>query len=273
MKITISNLAWEKKEDKEVIKLLKRYKVRGVEIAPTKIWKNPTKVSEKSIKKYRKFWEDNGIKIIATTSLLFGHPKLQIFSDNKTREKTLKYLAEVMRVTSALGAKAMVFGSPKNRSTNGFSNQEVDKIAQEFFYKVGKIAKKYKVYFGIEPNPPLYGTDFINSTKEAIDLVKLVGHPNFRIHLDTSTMEINKEPYDKTLKEGLKYAKHFHISEPGLKPIPQKGGVNHTRVSKMLRKLNYKGWLSIEMPLSPESDKLTQISKTLDFVTSIYNLD
>ncbi len=268
MKLAISNLAWDKSQDKKVLKLLKKYKIKGIEIAASKIWTNPTETTEKEIKKYRKFWNDNGIKIVATTSLLFGHPELQLFSDDGTRQKTLDYLSEMIRISSLLGAKVMVFGSPKNRITNGLPSKEVNKKALDFFRKIGKVAKKYKIYFGIEPNPPIYGTDFINTTQEAIDLVKKVNEPYFSLHLDTSTMTINKEDYGKTIKKALPFARHFHISEPGLKTIPQEE-TDYKKVMSGLTKSGYKNWVSIEMPLQDLDTNLEQIKKTLVFLTSL----
>lgn len=267
MKIVISNLAWEKKEDRKIVPILKKYKIKGIEIAPTKIWKNPTKVSERTINSYRKFWEDNGIKIIAMTSLLFGHPKLTLFGNPK---KTLDYLKKQALLAKELGVKVMMFGSPKNRIKGGISKKEADKKAVEFFRKISLFIKPLDIYFAIEANPSIYGGDYILTTKEAVRLAKLVKHKNFGINLDPGTMATNREDYDKTVKLALPFTYHAHISEPYLKPIPS-GETNHKAYAKALKEYRYKGWLSIEMPLHSESDQLIQIKKTLNFVTSIYN--
>lgn len=269
MKLAISNLSWDKSEDEKVLKFLKKYKIKGIEVAPSKIWLSPIKVSEKKILEYKKFWSDNGIEIVATTSLLFGHPELQIFSDEETRGKAFNYLMEMIRVSSLLGAQAMVFGSPKNRITNGKSKDEVEKIAVDFFGKIGEVAKKYNIFFGIEANPPIYETDFINTTDEAIKLVEKIGNKNFGVHLDTSTMTLNKEDYLKTIKKCLPFAHHYHLSEPWLKIIPT-GETDHKKVTKAIKQSGYSGWVSIEMPLNDEVRRLEQIEKTLKFVTSLY---
>lgn len=271
MKIAISNLAWEKSDDEKILPILKKYKIKGIELAVTKCWTSPTEIDKKDILKYKNYWSENGIEIVATTSLLFGHPELTIFNDSKLRMQTFKYLSQMIHISSLLGAKVMVFGSPKNRITGNLPKDEVNSIAKSFFYKIGEVAEKYSLFFGIEANPTLYGTDFINSTEEAIQLVKNVNHPNFRLHLDTSTMAINKESYESTLKKGLEYSKHLHISEPGLKTIPQKDGTDHKEVAKILHNLKYNNWASIEMPLNNETPKkLDLIDDVLKFVTNVY---
>lgn len=269
MNLAISNLAWDLSEDNIVLPIINKYGIKSIELAPSKIWTNPTEVSESKLIEYKKYWNKNGVEIVATTSLLFGHPELKIFENKNIRDKTLDYLIEMIRVSAALGAKAMVFGSPKNRIKGQLPSNNALDIAVEFFGKLGEIAKEYSIYFGIEANPAIYGTDFINSTPEAISLIKKVGHPNFGLHLDTSTMTINHEDYEATIKSGLKYNHHFHISEPGLKPIPS-GETDHKKVENALSNLNYSNCISIEMPLNEPSGRFSQIEKTLNFVCETY---
>ncbi|KKU10938.1 MAG: hypothetical protein UX13_C0001G0029 [Candidatus Woesebacteria bacterium GW2011_GWB1_45_5] len=268
-KIAVSNLAWTRKEDAKILPVLKKYGITGIEIAASKIWEDPARVNRRTAENYRRFWTESGIKIVATTSLLFGHPELTIFKGSAKRKRTLNYLKKMIRLSSYIGARAMVFGSPKNRIIGNLPKEEVKKIAKEFFYEIGREAKKYNVFFGIEPNPKIYGTDFINSTQEAVALVKEVNHPNFRVHLDTGTMTANREDVEKTLRSAISYACHMHISEPLLKTVPQRKS-NHVKVAATLKKLKYKNWVSVEMPLEENIDHVQKLQKTLKFVREIY---
>jgi sugar phosphate isomerase/epimerase/dTDP-4-dehydrorhamnose reductase len=260
-KLAISNLAWEEKQNEKVLPILKKYKIVKIEVAPSKI---------SNLEAFRDFWQKNCIEIIATTSLLFGHPELTIFENELIRQKTLVYLKKMIKTSSLLGAKTMIFGSPKNRNIGNLSKKEALEIAKDFFGKIAEKCKRYNINFAFEPNPPIYGTDFINTTKEAIELTKIVNHPNFGINIDMSTMTKNKENYEETIKNALPYAKHFHLSEPGLKVIPQKLS-NHKKLAKALKKTKYNGILSIEMPLQDTKTNLQQIKKTLKFIASTYN--
>lgn len=268
-KIAISNLSWNKNEDQAIVSLLKKYQITGIEIAPTKIWGDPTKINRSEAEEYKSFWSKNGIKIVATASLLFGHPELTIFENEKTRKKTLNHLKKMIRLSHYLGATAMVFGSPKNRVVGNLDKTLIETIAIKFFTEIAQEAKKYNIYFGIEANPKMYGTDFINTTKDAVSLVKNVNHENFRVHLDIGTMIVNKENFENTLKLAIPYSCHLHISEPGLEPIPLTKS-NHIKITKILKKLKYEKWASIEMPLNESPDNVNLIENALKFITNTY---
>lgn len=269
MKIAISNIAWEKSEDDAVAKLLHKYSVAGIEIAPTKIWDSPTEVLEEKIKDCASYWADQGISIVATQSILFGHPELTIFPDEKTRTKTLNYLKQMIRVSKSLGAKVIVFGSPKNRVVGNLDQKAATEIATKFFYELGEGAKEYDVLFCIEPNAKQYGTDFVTNTDEAVDFVARVNHPNFRLHLDAGVMTLNGEDYQTAISKALPYLCHFHISEPFLDHI---GSVDtdHKAIASALRSVQYAGCVSIEMKSAVLSSNLDAVDKSLKLVTEVY---
>lgn len=269
MKIAISNLSWESKEDKKVLNLLKKYHIKGVELAPTKIWESPTKTPEREIRKYKKFWNDRGFTTTSITSLLFGHPELTIFKSKNARNKTLDYLVEMARVGGLLGAKVMVFGSPKNRLRGKLKKSETQKIAMDFFRKLADKIKQYHINFCVEPLGQTYSCDFITTVKEAVKLIQEVNHPNFKSHIDIGSIEGNKENYKEALELAKSCMVHFHISEPGLKVIPA-NLVNHKLAAKILRSLNYNNWCCIEMPLAKETEHLYTIEKTLQFAQETY---
>lgn len=268
MNIAISNIAWGKSEDKTILAILKKHHIKGIEIAPTKIWKNPIKASNKSINELKAYWIKNGISFIAMQSILFGHPKLTIFDTKEIRQKTLEYILKIIILAQRMGIKIMVFGSPKNRNIKNHPSQAFE-IACEFFSKIGTAAKQHNIYFCIEPNPPSYGTNFINNTNEAIALIKAINHPNFRLHLDAGALALNNEDYEESIKKGFPYLSHFHISQPYLAPVG-KGVVNHKKIAKILKDLKYEKWVSIEMINTNTKNSIETIDKTLAFVTSLY---
>lgn len=270
MKIAISNIAWNVQEDEYILKLLKKYAISGVEIAPTKIWKNPTEESYETISKYRKYWEKNGISVSSTQSILFGHPELLIFGNKDKRNATLNYLEKMIRVSAELGAKVIVFGSPKNRNRFNINKVKALDIASEFFFKIATTSKRYNVFFCIEPNPIEYGTNFVNNTDEAVELVKNINHPNFRLHLDSGTMTVNGENVEEAITYGFPYLRHFHISEKILAPIG-KGKTDHKKIANILRALNYKHWVSIEMRGMENSSNVDVVDEALKFTSAIYS--
>ena len=268
MKISISNLAWDPVFDNQVAELLHKYHIFGVDLAPTKIWSHPVSISRADILKYHQFWTAKGISVVGIQSLLFGHPEMEIFKDNNTRNDTLEYLRNISRLSHQLGARVLVFGSPKNRLVGTLEKSEVNKIATAFFSKVSDVCQHYNLIFCLEPNPVQYGCDFITTHQEAIELVKMINHPAFRINLDISTMTINGEDYLKTITAALPRSGHIHISEPNLVSVGE-GITDHVKTASILNSLNYEGWISIEMKGQP-GDTLTAVEKAVKYVTNIY---
>jgi D-psicose/D-tagatose/L-ribulose 3-epimerase len=269
MKITISNIAWNKEEDEAIALLLKKYAIGGVEIAPTKIWANPIKESNEAIIMYKKFWENKGIKVSSVQSILFGHPEMNIFTSKESRLNTLHYLREMIRVSAQLGAGVIVFGSPKNRDIGSMKINQAMDIAEDFFYEIGEISQKYNIFFCLEPNPKEYGTNFANTTEEAISIIERVNHPNFMLHLDSGAMTVNKEDYVEAITKGFKYVKHFHISERNLHPLSL-DEVDHKKIAKILKKIKYKDWVSIEMRGNNDQSNTRNVESALALVASIY---
>ncbi len=269
MKLSISNLAWSPAEDVEVAAVLQSFDVQGVELAPTKIWPDLTQVQEADLIAYRTFWQQQGIRIVALQSLLFGQPDLVLFRDQETRCQTLGYLRNVMHIAARLGAQILVFGSPRNRLRNELDAQESQAIAREFFHRVGELAAQYDVYFCIEPNPIAYGCDFICTATEGVDLVRAVNHPNFRLHLDAGGMTLSEEPYPEAIAASRDWLKHFHISEPQLAIIGE-GHTDHLTVASALRQIAYNNWVSIEMLNKTALPNPQAVHQALTCVTEYY---
>lgn len=269
MKFSISNIAWDEEEDSSIKKILIDHCIDGVEIAPSKIWKNPIKAKNNDLIEYKKFWCKDGLNIISLQALLFGRPDLLIFKNNKRRE-TLDYLKKVIKIGSKLGAKILVFGAPKNRKIHELDTSKANQIAADFFYNLSKFAYEHSLIFCIEPNPIVYDCDFITNTKQGIDLVNEVNHPGFGLHLDSAGMTLSGEDIQDSLKKAIPYLKHFHISSPYLSEI-DKISVNHNLFSKILKKNNYQNYLSVEMKAGLGKSNLDTVKNNLKLVKTIYS--
>lgn len=269
MNIAISNIAWDHHEDDKAAKILKKYKLTGLEIAPSKIWDDPTSVSNEMIQNYKTYWNEKGISIIASQSLLYGHPELTIFESKYKRGKTLIYLHKIIKLLSILGIQNVIFGSPKNRVRGKMSKKEAILISKDFFTKISDYCRMFGMFFCIEANPELYGSDFINTTDEVIELVKYIDHPNFRVHLDTGAMVINNENYEVVVEKAFPYLKHVHISERNIGLLSQ-GNVDHKKLAKLLKKFGYNRWISIEMKNKLMPSNIDAIEEALDIVSRYY---
>lgn len=270
MKLAISNIAWEKNEDDLVYFLMKKNGFKGLEIAPTRVWENPYEQTEDSLKFFKSNTEKQGLNLVAMQSLLFGRPELKIFETEQTRNETLEYLKKNILLASKLGIKSLVFGSPKNRIIGGIDAEVAREISIEFFSEIGSFSSKNNVCFCIEANPKDYNTDFINTTYEALDLVRSVNTKGFCLHVDLGTIILNNEDCEKVIEKSIDFISHFHISEPFLNSMSDKNLPFHKKAASTLKKLCYDNWLSIEMKKGISESNVDSVRSALEFCSYIY---
>ncbi|MFM9328684.1 sugar phosphate isomerase/epimerase family protein [Paenibacillus mesotrionivorans] len=269
MKLSISNIAWEKEEDTKILPILKEYGFLGVEVAPTKINNPVSAITKDQLQKYRDFWNSNGIQLNAMQSLLFGRPDIILFDSKEKQQEAIGYFGDIFTIAQVLGVQKLVFGSPKNRLIKGRDQKEVFSEAVSLFEKIGELAHKKEVVFCIEPNPLQYGCDFVTTSIEALQLVKAVNHPGFGLHLDTGTMIINNESPANILEQCMPYIQHFHISEPFLDLIGSNTSI-HREISIILKEYQYSNWISIEMKNNIKLNNYEAVNEAIHFVAELY---
>ena len=247
MNLAMSAIAWEPPEDDAVASALRERGFAGVELAPSKIFPRPDAATDAEIAACRRAWEGRGLRIVALQALLFGRPDLTLFGKEAARQRTLDYLAGVVRLGGRLGAGALVFGSPRNRARGPMALDEAWPIAVGFFRTLGAAAAEAGTCLCIEPNPERYGADFATTSAEAQRLVEEVASPGFGLHLDAACALLAGEDFPARLRAGAHVLKHVHLSEPDLLPVRAGGSVDLPAISAALDEIGYTGWVSVEM--------------------------
>ena len=264
--LAASNIAWEPAEDAAVADALRAAGFTGVEIAPTKRWELPIEATRKEIAAYRAEWEKRGLKIVALQSLLFGRPDLQLFGTQIARKALREYIIALIEMASGLGARALVFGSPKNRKRGAMKIEEATEIASEFFREIGAVAMSRGCIVCIEPNPPSYDCDFINTTPEAVALVETIGSRGIKVQGDLGAILSNGEDPAAAVSSG--WIGHFHVSEPELAEIASISA--NEAAAKALRAGKYAGWVSIEMRAALTGSRVEAVRRSAEKVKAIY---
>ncbi len=246
MHVGISNLAWTPAEDSAVLAEMAALGCHCLEVAPTKLFSDPTRATRRELTDYRQKVADHGIRIVAMQSLLYQQPQLQIFGSQASRQETIDYLTRIFDVAEALGAGPLVFGSPGNRRKGDLEDSAALAIAEDFFRRAGERAAERHVCLCIEPLPATLGCDFIHNVNEGYELVRRVGSAGFGLHLDASSMHTNGEEPLTTIAAALPLVRHYHISEVGYGPFGS-SGVDHASFAAALRAAGYDGVTSLEI--------------------------
>lgn len=260
-KMSISNIAWYKSLDEQVYKLMKENGFSGLEIAPTRIFQEMPydRLTEAAIwanELKRKY----GFIISSMQSIWFGRQE-KIFGTEEERNVLVNYTKKAINFAVAINCKNLVFGCPRNRSVPDGGDKA---IGIRFFKEVGDYAYSKGTVIGIEANPQIYNTNYINETFKAFELIEQVNSRGFLLNLDLGTMLQNEEPIDE-LKGKVKYINHVHISEPGLRSIKKR--TQHKQLKELLDTEGYQGFVSIEMG---ENRDISVIENKLEYVRGVF---
>jgi sugar phosphate isomerase/epimerase len=250
VKLAVSNIAWEKHDDPVLLKKLKKQKVTGIEVAPTKVWPDWEEANELDAKRYGERMRNSGFSVPAFQAILFNKPELQLFV-KESHQKILEHFKLVADLASAMGAKVLVLGAPKNRRRGQISTSDASAMAVDLLRKVGEICLQRNCCVGIEHNPVEYGCDFVTNVADARNLVDCVNHPGIQLHIDSAGVHMCGGNIESVIQQAGEFS-HFHISEPMLEPVIN-ASVDHAKFHNALKTVGYEGWVSIEMK-RPETE-------------------
>lgn len=270
MKLAVSSIAWTNEEEEKVAEKLQELGITNVELAPTKIWDDPTKATAGDVAKVIDWWKGYGIEVVAFQSMLFARPDLKLFESSENRAEALAYLKEFIALAGRMGAGKMVFGSPKNRQRGDMNSAEANEIAKDFFTELGDTAKQHGVVFCVEPNAPQYNCDFITNAKQGADLVRAVHNPGFGLHLDAACMALAGDDLAQSITDSADILEHFHISSPMLGQVEQRDDVAHAAAAEALKAIHYDKVISVEMRPGDAGTNVERVEKAVRFAQATY---
>lgn len=250
MRIAVSNIAWNPEEQADVLPLLAGAGVTGIEIAPSMVWPGWQGATPEAAAALRAELAAQGFAVPALQSILFGRPDLSLFGEEAP---LAAHIAQVAALAQALGAPAMVFGSPRNRLRGDLAADAAMDLAATRLHRLGAICADAGTALAIEANPPQYGGDFVLCWTEAAALVARADHPGIVLHLDTACTAMAGDDPVAAATATARQIRHFHASAPQLAPPDGSDGIDHPAIATALRAGGYTGWVSLEMRRAPQA--------------------
>lgn len=256
MKTSISNIAWTAQEDEFFYSAMQSIGFEGIEIAPTRIFpEQPYAHLSEAQRWSAKLADTYGLLISSVQSIWYGKTQ-RLFGAEEERRELLLYTKKAIEFAESVGSGNLVFGCPRNRNLMDGENKET---AIPFFRELGDYAARHHTTLSLEPNPPVYGTNYVNTTKEAFEVVKKVASKGFKVNVDLGTIICNQESLG-VIEHNMELVNHIHISEPGLKAI--RPGEIHRDLYKLL-KGKYDGFISLEMGSGNNREQIVSIMKEI----------
>jgi len=257
MKLSASNIAWTKEYDEEIYAELKALGFAGIEIAPTRWFpENPYDKNSEAAAYAEEIKEKYGLCVSSIQSIWYGRPE-KIAASPEDRKNLLEYTKKALSFADAIDCPNLVFGCPKSRA---YETEEQRKIITGFLSDAAHLAETYKAVIALEPNPAIYNTNYCNTTKETIAVIREINSPSLMLNLDLGAVIENKESLD-FIRDNMDLVHHVHISEPMLKPVTERK--EHLALLEILKEKEYDGFVSLETGDCGDIDKTKEMLEYL----------
>lgn len=268
MRYAVSNIALTAFNHLDLLPKVAELGISGIEIAPSRIWQDTwhgLKAAE--IEAYRRALENAELEAVGLHSLFFDHPELGLFRDPAGRAASLEFLTHLSAVCRDLGGKTLIWGGGRQRGGVG-PNEAFDE-AVAFMSQLCDRIVEHGTVFCFEPLGP-GSTDFINTARDALDIVRAIDHPSMAVQLDAKALfqndEVTMEPFDAVADRLV----HFHANEPDLGILGTSGDIDHATMGRYLRQIGYDRFVSIEQRQLDDGDPVDNIAKSLELLRRCY---
>ena len=185
-------------------------------------------------------------------------------------QRNLEYTETAMQRGRQVGIEVFVLGSGNaRRIPDGFSREEARAQFVQLCKGIGELGEKYGIVTVIEPLRS-EETNFINSVREGLQIVKEVDKPYLQVLADFYHMAQEGEGPDAIIEAG-EHLRHCHIAEKANRTAPGTEGDDFTPYFKALKKIGYKGRISMECTfVEPETDIQSAIIETKRQIHSVF---
>jgi sugar phosphate isomerase/epimerase len=268
MKLAVSNIGWSPGERDAAYALLRAHGIRGLEIAPGLFFEGAADAfapQEADAEGALSAIRNADLQLVSMQSLLFGVRNAALFESKDARNTFRTAMLRAISLAGRFSIGNLVFGSPQQRNIpEGMPAEMAQTIAVAMFRELGDAAGRAGTILGVEFNPAVYGTNFLNNAAEAKAFVERVDHPAVSLILDLGAMHLNGD-FSKIGGLAAGFAdriSHVHVSEPNLAPAPA-SVEQAAQVLSTMADAGYTGWYSIEMKPHPDLG-LTALESALD---------
>jgi sugar phosphate isomerase/epimerase len=233
----------------------------GIEIAPFTLGSSVHEISAPQRAEIRRLAGATALEVVGLHWLLAKTTGLHLTSpEPNVRRRTANYLAELARLCRDLGGSILVLGSPQQRNLlPGVTGADGMKYAAEVIRQAMPAFEETDTVLAVEPLSTADG-NFLLTAAQGIELVRRIGSPHCRLHLDCKAMSSEATPIPELIRRHRDDLVHFHANDPNLKG-PGFGQLDFKPILAALEEIGYGGWVSVEVfDYSPGPERLARES-------------
>lgn len=241
------NEAFDGQRFQDVCRLLRSLGYQGIEIAPFTLAADPLDVSAAQRAEYRRTMSDEGIQFVGLHWLLVTPRAIHVTTpDAALRTSSWLFVRNLVDLCADLGPNGvMVFGSPKQRSaTGGLTPAEAEKNFIDGLASIADHAQERGVSLLMEALPRSQ-SDVVTTLAAAAEVVRTINKPAVKTMFDCHNAEDETEPHDVLIERYFDVIRHVHVNEMD-GSHPGRGDYDFVKIFKALKRLRYKGWVSLE---------------------------
>jgi D-psicose/D-tagatose/L-ribulose 3-epimerase len=175
-------------------------------------------------------------------------PDRDLRGTEKEQETSKQYIRDC--IDACVGMECDLFIGPHYSSVGRAAMESTSAREKQWKLVVSNLkemceyASEKGVYMGLEPLNR-FETDFINTCDDALRMIRDVGSPMLKVHLDTFHMNIEEKSLAMAIIAAGEQLFHVHASEND-RGAPGTGNVDWKGVKDALMKTGYGRWVVIE---------------------------
>lgn len=242
MKLSVSNLAWPSEENEWCLTQLAKFGIKGVELAPTKVFGSWEAISNNSVDKVKGEYQSRGLSISSFQAITYGLNDIALCGEKFKTDRFIEHMGRVAALLYDLGGQFAVFGSPSLRNASDANQQDLINV----FTKVEQAFSRQDVHFALETVPTYYGCQLFNTLEKTDEFLNNAGFLNITRHFDSACQFLTGDLEAGKYHSFLERSKHLHISEVDLKEFSNPSQFNLDFIPFINK--HYQGdWCVLEM--------------------------
>lgn len=204
---------------------------------------SPRNVSDQQFEEYLQPIKKLHVPLYACNLFIPGD--LKVVGPKVDEQAVLAYAEVVLQRAKAANLTMIIWGSGGSRGIpDGFDRRKAKEQFITIAKKIGALAANYNITLALES---LNRTEcnFINTVKEALEIVRAIDHKNIRLCVDLYHMAKEGETAE-IIATAKGYVVYCEVAEKEGRTPPGVQGDDFSEYFKALKKINYRGIIVIE---------------------------
>jgi len=251
MKYAICNETFQSQDWAETCQAVAESGYQGIEVAPFTLAEDVSTISVHARHVYANTAVRAGLEVVGLHWLLVSPKGLSVTdADASVRERTARYLSELVHFCADLGGHILVFGSPAQRRLPTDVSPEsalpvaIDRLTACLAPAL-EIAHRHGITLCLEPLPAPEA-DFMLTLQSAVDILTAIQHPALKTIFDVKSASSEGKPLPDLFHTYAPYIAHVHANDANRRG-PGFGDTDYVPILSAIESDGYNGYISVEV--------------------------